>query len=209
MISSFRYFSGTIYIPIRTTVRRLMDDTRAFGWGFRTVVAVGILCSLTAAALAVTGAVPMAPIFLPLRTENYYFWQMLFTLPLLLMAWIVTSMVVHILGGGRKRGRSLKKTLALFGLAQSAPILLAWVVQTVIAVFYGLGMGQQEMVDILSAPSAARIVFLAVLGVAVAGSFLLACLAASVSQKVKWAFALSLGVLAEVLFVGPVVFLLR
>jgi Yip1 domain len=208
MSSSFRYFFGTIFGP-RRAFRRLMDDARPFGRGFRTVVVAGILCSLTAAVLAVTGAVPMAPIFFPLRTENYYFWQMLFTLPMLLTVWIVTSMVVHALGGGRKRGGSLKKTLAIVGFAQAAPILLVWVVQTVIAVFYGLGMGQQEMVDILSAPSTSQTVFLAVLGVAIAWSFVLACLAASVSQKVKWAYALFLGVLAEVLFVGPVVFLLR
>jgi hypothetical protein len=208
MSPSFRYFFGTIFVPGRS-FRRLMDDARPFGRGFRTVAAAGVLCSLTAAVLAVTGAVPMAPIFLPLREGNYYFWQMLLTLPLLLAAWIMTSIVVHLLGGGRKRGGSLKKTMALFGFAQSAPILLVWAVQTVIAVFYGLGMGQQEMVDILSAPSTPQTVFLAVFGVALAWSFLLACLAAAVSQKVKWAYALVLGVLAEALFVGPVVSLLR
>jgi heme/copper-type cytochrome/quinol oxidase subunit 2 len=186
-----------------------MDDARPFGRGFRTVTVAGVLCSFTAAALAVTGAVPMAPIFLPLRTENYYFWQMLFTLPMLITVWIVTSMIVHILGGGRKRGGSLKKTLGVFGFAQAAPLLLVWTVQTVIAVFYVLGMGQQEMVDILSAPSTAQTVFLAVFGAALAWSFLLACLAASVSQKVKWPAALFLGVLAEALSVGPVVIFLR
>ena len=208
MSSSFRYFFGTIFVPGRT-FRRLMDDGRPFGRGFRTMALVGILSSLTAAVLAVTGAVPMAPIFLPLRTENYHFWQMLFTLPMLLTVWLVTSMIVHILGGGRKRGGSLKKTLALFGFAQSVPLLLVWSVQTAIAVFYSLGMGQQEMVDILSAPSTAQTVFLAVFGAALAWSFVLACLAAAVSQKVKWAYGLLLGVLAEALFVGPVVFLLR
>jgi hypothetical protein len=208
MSSSFRHFFGTIFVPVRA-FRRLMDDARPFGRGFGTVTVAGVLCSFTAAALAVTGAVPMAPIFLPLRTENYYFWQMLFTLPMLLTVWIVTSMIVHILGGGRKRGGSLKKTLALFGFAQVVPLLLVWIVQTVIAVFYGLGMGQKEIVDILSAPSTAQTMFLAALGVALAWSFLLAWLAASVSQKVKWAYALFLGILAEALFVGPVVFLLR
>jgi hypothetical protein len=208
MSSSFRYFFGTVFIPVRA-FGRLMDDARPFGRGFRTVAVAGVLCSLTAAALAVAGAVPMAPIFLPLQEGNYYFWQMLLTLPMLLVAWIVTSIVVHILGGGRKGGGSLKKTMALFGFAQSAPILLVWVVQTVIAAFYGLGMEQQEMVDILSAPSTAQTVYLAVFGGALAWSFVLACLAASVSQKIKWAYALFLGVLAEVLFVGPVVFLLR
>lgn len=208
MSSPVRRFFEIVFVPGRA-FRRLMGEARPFGRGFRIVAVTGILCSLTAIALAVTGAVPMAPVFVPLRTENYYFWQMLFTLPLLLAAWIVTSVVVHVLGGGRSRGGSLRRTLALFGFAQAAPLLLVWAVQTVIAVFYGLGMGQQEMVDILSVPSIPQTVFLAVFGVAFAWSFLLACLAASVSQKVNWAFALLLGVLAEVLFVGPVAFLLR
>jgi hypothetical protein len=208
MSSAFRYFLGTIFVP-HQTFRRLMDDARPFGRGFRTLALAGLLCALTAMALAAAGAVPMAPTFLPLRTENYYFWQALFTLPILFSAWIVTSLVVHILGGGRKSGGSLKKTLAVFGFAQAAPLLLLWVVQTVIAVFYGLGMGQQEMVDILSAPSSVQTVFLAIFAAALAWALLLACLAASISQKIKWPFALSLGLLAEVLFVGPVAFLLR
>ena len=193
----------------RRAFRRLMDDARPFGRGFRTLALTGVLCALTAMALAAAGAVPMAPTFLPLRTENYYFWQALITLPVLFAAWIVTSLVVHGLGGGRKKGGSLKRTLGVFGFAQAAPLLLVWVVQTAIAVFYGLGMGQQEMVDILSAPSTVQTVFLAIFGAALAWSYLLACLAASVSQKVKWPFALFLGFLAEILFVGPVIFLLR
>ena len=203
-----RRFFGVIFVPARA-FRRLMDEARPLGRGLRIVAVTGVLASLTALALAAVGAVPMAPIFLPVRTENYYFWQTLFILPLLLTVWIVTSMVVHILGGGRKRGGSLKKTLALFGFAQSVPILLVWTVQTAIAVFYVLGMGQQEMVDILSTPSTPQTVFLAVFGAALAWSFLLACLAASISQKVKWPAALFLGFLAEVLFVGPIIFLLR
>ncbi len=208
MSSAFRFFPGTIFVP-RRAFRRLMDDARPFGRGFRTLALTGILFALTAMALAAAGAVPMAPTFLPLRTENYYFWQALFALPILFTAWIVTSLVVYNLGGGKKRGGSLKRTLGVFGFAQAAPLLLVWVVQTVIAVFYGLGMGQQEMVDILSAPSSVQAVFLAIFGAALAWSFLLACLAVSVSQKVKWPYALCLGLLAEILFVGPVILLLR
>ncbi len=208
MSSPFRQFFGTVFAP-RRAFRRLSDDARPFGRGLRIVVLTGILCAITAMALAAAGAVPMAPIFVLFRTENYYFWQALFTLPLLLATWIGSSIVVHVVGRGRKRGGSLKKTLGLFGFAQAVPLLLVWAVQSVIAVFYGLGMGQQEMVDILSAPSTVQTVFLAIFGAALAWSFLLACLAASVSQKIKWAYALILGLLADVIFVGPVVFFLR
>jgi heme/copper-type cytochrome/quinol oxidase subunit 2 len=208
MSSSIRSLFGSVLAPGRT-FRRLRDDVHPFGRGLRIVLLTGGLGALTSLALAAAGAVPMAPIFIPVRAENYYAWQALFTLPLLLMVWVLTSVVVHILGRGSRRGGSLKKTLGPFGFAQAVPLLLVWTVQTVIAVFYGLGMGQQEMVDILSAPSTPQTVFLAIFGAAFAWSFLLACLAASASQKVKWPAALFLGFLAEVLFVGPVMFLLR
>lgn len=208
MSSSSHFFFGAVFVPGRT-FRRLMDDARPFGRGFRIVFLAGILCALTALALAASGAVPMAPIFVPVRTENYYVWQAVLTVPLLLTLWILTSVVVHTLGRGDKRGGSLKKTLGLFGFAQAIPLLLVWAVQTIIAVFYGLGMEQQEMVDILSAPSTVQTVFLAVFGAALAWSSLLACLAASASQKVKWPAALFLGFLAEILFLGPVLFLHR
>jgi hypothetical protein len=208
MRSSFHFLFGSVFVPSRT-FRRLRDDVHPFCRGLRIVLLTGALCAVTAMALAATGAVPMAPIFVPLRTENYYVWQAVFTLPLLLTLWILTSAVVHILGRGSRRGGSQKKTLGLFGFAQAVPLLLLWAGQVIIAVFYVLGMGQQEMVDILSTPSPVQSVFLAVFGAALALSFVLACLAASVSQRVKWPAALFLGLLAEILFVGPVILLLR
>ena len=208
MSSSFHYVLGTVFAP-RRAFRRLTEDARPFGRGLRIVLLTGVLCGITAMALAATGAVPMAPILLPLAAENYYVWQAFLALPMLLAAWVAASLAVHILGSGRKRGGSLKKTLGAFGFAQSMPVLLLWAVESLIAVFYGLGMEQQEMVDILSIPSAAQTVFLAAIGVALAWSFLLAVLAASVSARARWVRALFLGVLAEVLFIGPIIFLLR
>ena len=208
MSSSFRYALGTIFVP-RRSFRRLMDDAHPFGRGFRTVSGTGILWALTSLALAVTGAVPMAPIFVSVGVANYYVWQAIFVLPGLLVLWFAASVVVHILGGGRRRGGSLKRTLGVFGFAQVLPLRLVWLVETAIAIFYGLGMGQQEMVDLLSVPSTVQTVFLAVFGAAAAWSFLLAWLAAAVSQKIHWAWAFFLGLLAEILFVGPIVLLMR
>ena len=135
----------------------------------------------------------MAPVFLPVRLENYHFWQMLFILPLLILIWIFVSVLVHILGRGSRKGGSLRRTLAVFGFSLAGPVILLWVPQTAIAVFYGLGMGQQEMVDILSEPGPAQTLFLAAHGLALLWIYGLCSVAASVSQKIQLVEGLGAG----------------
>jgi hypothetical protein len=208
MSSSFGYLFRTLFAPAGA-FRRLREDPRPFGRGLRTLLLTSVLWSLTSLALAATGAVPMAPIFVPLRPENYYVWQAIFVLPLFFVVWTVTSALVRLLGRGGKRGGTMKRTLGTLGFAQAVPLLLVWAGQTAVAVFYGLGMGQQELVDILSTPSTVQTAFIAVFGFAAAWSLVLACLAAGVSQKVRWGYALVLGILADALFLAPLVLLLR
>jgi hypothetical protein len=151
----------------------------------------------------------MAPVFLPFRLENYHFWQMLFILPLLVFIWVFASVLVHVLGGGSRKGGSLRRTLAVFGFSLGGPIILLWAPQTAIAVFYGLGMGQQEMVDILSEPGPGQTLFLAAHGLALLWVYGLCSVAASVSQKINWWKGLLLGILAGSIFAAAAVVFLR
>ena len=208
MKTFLKYIFGTILLPARA-FRRLTADPHPLRRGVQAVFVTGFLHALTAAGLGVTGAVPMAPVFLPLVPENYYFWQMIFVLPLLLVVWFFLSAFIQVMGRSRKRGGSFRKTSAALAFALAGPLLLAWVPQTAIAVFYGLGMGQHEMVDILSAPGTVQAVFLGIFGVAVGWSYLLVVIAVTVSQKIRWWKGLILGTLAEALFLLPVVLALR
>jgi len=208
MKTFFRYLFGTIFLP-RRAFGRLMADPRPARRGFQAVLLAGFLWLLTTAAVAVTGGVPMAPIFLSVRAENYHFWQMLFILPFFVLIWVFASVLVHLLGRGTRKGGSLRRTLAIFGFSLAGPIILLWVPQTTIAVFYGLGMGQQEMVDILSGPGRAQTLYLAAHGLALLWAYGLCSVAASVSQKIKWWKGLFLGVLAGSIFAAAVIIFLR
>ena len=208
METFLRYLFGTIFLP-RRAFGRLMADPRPMRRGVQAVLLAGCLCILTTAVLAMTGAVPMAPVFLPVRLENYHSWQMLFILPLLILIWVFASVLVHVLGRGSRKGGSLGRTLAVFGFSLAGPVILLWVPQTVIAVFYGLGMGQQEMVDILSEPGPGQTLFLAVHGLAVLWVYGLCSVAAAVSQKVRWWKGLALGLLAGTIFAAAVGIFLR
>ncbi len=208
MTTFFRYLFGTIFLP-RRAFGRLMADPQPMRRGVQAVLLTGFLHVLTSAVLAVTGAVPMAPVFLPLGLENYHFWQMLFVLPSLIVIWVFVSVLVHVLGRGRRRGGSLRKTLGIFGFSLAIPFLFVWIPQLAIAVFYGLGMGQLEMVDILSEPGPAQAVFLAVHGLALLWLYGLCSVAATVSQKISRWKGLPLGIVAGTLVAAAVAFLLR
>jgi len=208
MTTFFRYLFGTIFLP-RRAFGRLMADPQPMRRGVQAVLLTGFLHVLTSAVLAVTGAVPMAPVFLPLGLENYHFWQMLFVLPSLILIWVFISVLVHVLGRGGQKGGSLRKTLGVFGFSLAIPFLFLWVPQLVIAVFYGLGMGQQEMVDILSEPGPAQAVFLAIHGLALLWLYGLCSVAATVSQKISRWKGLPLGIVAGTLVAAAVAFLLR
>lgn len=110
---------------------------------------VGLLYIITSAILAVTGAVPTAPVLFGMDVENYYFWQMVFVLPLIMAVWLIASAILRVVG---KRETGGTVALAEAAWAWRGPLIVAWIPSAVEAVFMALGMGQGEWVGILSRP---------------------------------------------------------
>jgi hypothetical protein len=208
MSSFVGHFFSMIFNPWRACAR-LMQDRKPLWRGLQIIITTGCLIAVTAGALAVTGGIPMAPVTWPLAPENYYFWEMLFILPSLVVLWIFISGLVQVLGRGGRRGGAARKTLGLLGFAIAGPLILAWIPQLVIAVFYVLGMGQQEMVDILSEPGPWQTVFLAFPLAAALGSVVLSVAAVTVSQKVRWWKGIPMGILASAVLILACIAFLR
>ena len=114
------------------------------------VGAVSFLYIVTSAVLAVAGAAPTAPVFFGMDVGNYYFWQMIFVLPLILTAWLLSSGVLFLPGKRKSCGPGFGGTAALGAVTLSALLVVVWVPTAVYAVFMALGMGQEEWVTILS-----------------------------------------------------------
>jgi len=208
MRTFFYYLFGTIILPKRA-FQRMAGDQRQLFRGFRTVLVFGVFSAATAAGLALAGAVPIVPVFIPIPVENYYFWQMIFTLPLLVLAWVITALVVHLLGWGEETGGGFKRTLGITGLALTVPILLVWIPETAAAVLLLIGMTQEELVEILSAPGFWP-VFLAVYPpAAVFWTFILLALAAAVSRRIHWIRAGFVALIALPVFWGILIVFLR
>jgi hypothetical protein len=114
------------------------------------VGAVSFLYIVTSAVLAVAGAAPTAPVFFGMDAGNYYFWQMIFVLPLILTVSLLSSGVLFLPGKRKSGGPGFGGTAALAAVTLSALLVVVWVPTAVYAVFMALGMGQGEWVTILS-----------------------------------------------------------
>jgi hypothetical protein len=165
------YAAGAACAPLKT-MRRLLGEPRPLLASARAVGFVGVLYALTSIVLALTGAVPVAPVFLGVRPENYYVWQMFFAIPCILLAWGLAAVVIF---GPRIRGRgwaAVEKTLALTGVALAGSFFVAWLPTALETIFMVIGMGQGEMVEMLSRPSGWQVLYV--------GVYILAGMAAAV-----------------------------
>ena len=102
----------------------------------------GAAYAVTAAVLAVAGAVPTAPVVAGLDVDNYYAFQILFVLPLIYAVWVLTSGVLLALG---TRGCHRSHVLVAASRAWGGPLLLAWAPSAVQAAFCRPGDGSGRM----------------------------------------------------------------
>jgi len=167
---------------------------------------VAALYIITSAVLGISGAVPTAPVFFGLDADNYYFWQMVFILPLAFVVWGLAAGVLLATG---KNGCARGAVLAEAALAWGVPLFIAWVPSAVQAAFMALGMGQEEWVGILSEPGVWQAVYLGfflVAGVWAVGDFIWA--GRNVHKK-SWTAAVLTGAVAFVIAAGAYVALVR
>ena len=189
------------------TMRGLLKMQHPARLALLAVGGVGFLYILTSAVLAVAGAVPTAPVFFGIDVDNYYFWQMIFVLPMILAAWFVSTAVIRILDGREKDRPGFGGMAALAGVALSSALFLAWIPSAVEAAFMAFGMGQGEWVDLFSDPGPWQTAYLAVYAAAAALVFRNFILAARILRKRSWLAALLAGIFAAaVVITGFVVF---
>lgn len=156
--------------------------------------------------LALAGAVPLAPVVAGLDVDNYYAWQVLFILPLVLAVWVLSSGVLLALG---RRGVHRSDVLAKASRAWGGPLLLAWAPSAVQAIFAALGMGQAEWVDILSKPGVAQTLFLAVYAAAAGWAASRFVRTARSIHKTSWPAAVMTGLAAAVVAIGAYMLFVR
>lgn len=168
--------------------------------------AVALVYGIASAVLAVTGAVPLAPVVAGMDVDNYYAWQIVFILPLVFAVWVLTSGVLLALG---TKGCHRSDVLVGASRGWGVSLLLASVPSVVEAVFAALGMGQAEWVGILSVPGVWQTLYLAVYAAAAAWAVLGFIRAARAIHKRSWPAAVATGLAAATLAAGAFVLFVR
>jgi hypothetical protein len=198
----------TLAFPVKS-MRRLLEEPRPARRAAQAVLAVGILYALTSVALAAAGAVPLAPAFLKLRAENYYFWQMFLIIPVILLAWILVSGVVRLLLRKEPGCASFDRTAALTGVALAVSLFVAWIPSGLTAVLMVMGMSQEELAEMLSQPGLWQTFYLACYIVSALGAAALLVLAARLSQRKAKVRSTAVGIAAAALLAGLFVIFIR
>jgi hypothetical protein len=166
----------------------------------------GIAYAASSVVLALTGAVPAAPVLAGLDVDNYYAYQALLALPLVFAVWVLTSGVLLALG---TRGMHRSHVLVKAAAAWRAPLLLAWAPSAVEAVLAALGMGQAEWVEILSEPGIWQTLYIGFYAAAAAWTVAKFVLAARDIHKRSWPAAVLTGLAAASLALGTFVLFVR
>jgi hypothetical protein len=169
---SFVYYAvGPAFSPMKA-VQRLLSEPRPIRAAVWAVGFVGALYTLTSMILALVGAVPLAPVLIGIRPENYYVWQMIYVIPCIVLAWALASALI-LLPGKKEKGRpDIERTMSLAGVALASSLFIAWIPMALRTLFQAAGMGQAEFVELLSQPGAWQVLYVSL--------FVLAGMAAAV-----------------------------
>jgi len=200
--------TSAIFKPGKT-MRGLLKMQHPARRAMLAVGGVGVLYLITSAILGFTGAVPTAPLFFGLDVDNYYFWQMIFVLPMTLAAWLVSAGVIRVLERREKDRPGFGGTAALAGVALSSSLFLVWIPSAVEAAFMAVGMGQGEWVGLISNPGPWQTVYLVFYAVAAALTLRNFMLAARLLRKKSGLGAVMTGLAAAAVAIGAYVAFIR
>ncbi len=151
MPSSRRVFGRAIFRPGRAFAA-LAADPRRFRKGVRMTILLGLLTAAVSGLLGSAGALVTAPAIVPFSAENYYFYQMVLSLPFFFVLWLIASTWSHLIAkilGGRGVWTATSSGLAFAFALPSVMVLIPE------AAFGGLlhaGMPQAEFMDLIARP---------------------------------------------------------
>ncbi len=198
---------GTIIHP-RRTFRAVSTGPRPLAAGLKIQLIAGGLYALAAAALAVSGALVTAPPVLKILPENYYFWEMIFGLPVFVLAWFAAGLFVWPASLEKGRG-SYRGFLSALGLALAVPSLLAWVPQAALAALLLLGRKQEDVMEWTAHPGIVQTIGLGCQMLAVVWMFALAVSAARSARGLGRARSAAVGIVATLVFLAALLVFIR
>ena len=198
------YLGGTVTKP-HSTFDRLLTDPKQLTHGFRAVVLIGVLYTLTVIGLAIAGADITAPAWIAIPAEDYYFWEIFFAAPVYILGWILAAGLAQLMSKVFKGSGTFEGTFAVLGFALTIPSFVTWIPETIGTVLFLLGvMSQKEWLEITARPGFWQVFVAAYQLVALAWYLILFPVAIAAAQGLRWWQAAIVGILT-VAIVGLVI----
>ena len=99
-----------------TTIAQLASDPRAAFVGFKHVLILAVLWEFALLLWALGGATPTIPTFLKIPEEKYYFYQLIYYIPMFLVTWFLASGIAYALSKAIGGSGSYDTILGGFGM---------------------------------------------------------------------------------------------
>ena len=133
------YLLGTIIKP-NDTFNRLVSDAKKLNQSFRAILLISVLYTLTVIGLAIIGADISTPAWMSIPADEYYFWEIFFAMPVVILGWIMAAGVAQLLSKWFGGSGTFEGTLAVLGLAVTIPMFVTWIPETIgtILIFSGV-----------------------------------------------------------------------
>jgi len=100
----------------RTAIAKLAGDPAAAFVGFKHVLLLAVLWELALLLWALGGATPTIPTFLKIPEEKYYFYQLIYYIPMFLVTWFLASGIAYALSKAIGGSGSYDTILGGFGM---------------------------------------------------------------------------------------------
>jgi len=122
-----------------TAIERLTRDPRAAFAGFKQVLVIAILWEGAILLWALGGASVTMPAFLKIPVEQYYFYQLIFMIPMFLAIWILAAGIGYLLSRSLGGRGSFDAILGGFGLTMAVSGYFALIPDYVQGVLWSTG----------------------------------------------------------------------
>ena len=194
------YLLGTVIKP-NDTFNRLVSDSKKLTQSFGAILLIGVLYTLTVIGLAVVRADISTPAWVSIPADEYYFWEIFFAMPVVILGWIMATGIAQLLSKWFGGSGTFEGTLAVLGLAVTIPMFITWIPETVgtISILTGV-MTHADWLEMTSRPGFWQVFGLGYQLLAVAWYVFLFPVAIAKSQQLRWLRAIIVGVATLAVF---------
>jgi len=101
----------------KTTITKLASDPRAAFVGLKHILLYAVLYEIVIVLWAFGDATPTMPAFLKIPEDQYYYYQLTFQIPMIVIAWLLAAGIAYVLSKVLGGNGSYDTILAGFGIA--------------------------------------------------------------------------------------------